>query len=79
MTLTLRQVYNLVQRSNPEMLDQPIYTGDTSDAWEAESVEFWWRDEDGVVMNDADKEDAICDADYPMQYANSLKKVVVLS
>lgn len=79
MALTLRQVFNSVQRSNPELLDQPLYTGDHDEAFDVTSVEYWWKDQDGNIMNEEWKEDAICDADYPLHYANQLKKVVVLS
>ena len=79
MSLTLRQVFNLVQRSNPELLDKPLYTADCDEAYDVTSVEYWWKDADGHVMNDEWKEDAICEADYPLHYANQLTKVAVLS
>lgn len=78
MALTLRQVFNSVQKSNPGLLDKPLHFKDCDEALEIDEVEFWWADDDGYIMNDECKEEAICDAEYPLHYANQLKKVVVL-
>lgn len=79
MALTLRQIFNSVTKTDPKLLDKPLYINDFDEAAQVDCIDLYWKDAEGYVMDEEAKEEAICEADYPLHYANNLEKVVVIS